>query len=124
MVDGSCTVCNKKVTRTSKAVSCCVCSKFTHVDCGKIDNALLNQVINGSVEFKCHPCRRKSTRRSTINFGNETDGSNTTKAKSTLKAKDKGTGANNDSSVISMEEFGKRLAMLNDGFNVATDAIL
>lgn len=126
MTAQSCIICFKAITRSKKAVSCCVCSKLTHAECGEIDDALLNRIVNGAIEWKCKVCRNKSTRRSIVNTGSSTlKQHKSSNSNPTLQL-------NRSSSVISSQstdmqptlaELNKNISSLHRGFDVACKAI-
>lgn len=148
MVVNACVACKKTITRTKKAVTCCVCSKLTHAECGQIDETIISAIIKGSIEWKCPDCRRKSTRRSIVNIGNDADAvkinnskaDRNTKADSNSKAvrnskadrnpqssKEPDSIANTRVNDIipnsAMTELNDKITALHQGFTVASNAI-
>lgn len=135
MVAGSCIVCGKSVSRTKKAISCCVCSKLTHSECGGIDDTTINAIINGTIEWKCLSCRNKSTRRSSVTTGsvsNLTSSASANQKASKSLSRQEPLGNVNSSRMKGhssppadqmLVELNQKISLLSNGFNVASDAI-
>lgn len=127
MTAQNCTICNKAITRTKKAVSCCVCSKLIHADCGEIDDSLLIKIVNGAIEWKCKVCRSKSTRRSIVNTGSKPSkqtkpsNCNSTPIFSESSSKDKS--SQHTDIPPSLAELNNNITSLHRGFDAACKAI-
>lgn len=128
MAGTTCFVCKKNVTRTKKAVTCCVCSKLFHVSCSDIDELQLDGIAKGTVEWKCTNCRTKSTRRSIITGGNTVIMKSTPASfKTTMTTKPSTSTESQDSSTSAIEatlsELNNKIKTLQQGFSVASTAI-
>lgn len=125
MVAQLCIICNKAVTRTKKGVTCCVCSKLSHTDCGSIDELTVSAIANGSIEWKCVECRKKSTRRSIVNIGDsKLARKSASSAERPFNQKvASSTDSNNTKFGASMNDLLEKISALHRGFDVASSAI-